>query len=206
MAQAMLVAIRPPHILPLIMSDRTHAIPPKALVPAKQAWRWRVTPNINIRPISSADNAAMAGIIRTVSAEYQLTPEKGYSVADASLDQLAEVYAPAGAIYLVIEQQSHIMGGCGIAPLAGVADTCELQKMYFMPQIRGHGLASAIAKLCMNFARDYGYQQIYLETTHLLPEALRLYYHLGFRQLPQHLGNTGHCVCEIPMLKPLQAG
>lgn len=187
------------------MPDRTHAIPPKTLVPAKQAWRWRITPDINIRPITTADNAAMAAIIRAVSAEYDLTPEKGYSVADAAVDQLAQTYAADGAIYLVIEQQGELMGGCGIAPLAGVDATCELQKMYFLPQIRGLGLASAIAKLCMNFARDCGYQQIYLETTQLLPEALRLYFHLGFRQLPQHLGNTGHCVCEIPMLKPLIA-
>ncbi len=188
------------------MFDRTHAIPPKTLVPAKQAWRWRVTPSINIRPISGKDNAAMAAVIRAVSAEYELTPEKGYSVADASLDQLAEVYAAEGSIYLVIELHGTVVGGCGVAPLAGVDATCELQKMYFLPQIRGLGLASAIAKLCMNFASDYGYQQIYLETTQLLPEALQLYFHLGFRQLPQHLGNTGHSVCEIPMLKPLLAG
>lgn len=186
------------------MPDRSHVQPPLDLVPAKQAWRWRITPNINIRPITPADNAAVAALIRAVSAEYELTPEKGYSVADATLDQLAEVYAPEGYIYLVIEMDGQLLGGCGIGALADSRDICELQKMYFLPKARGRGLASAIATLCMNFARDYGYQQIYLETTAILPEALRLYQRLGFTELPQHLGNTGHTVCEIPMLKSLQ--
>ncbi|WP_228729933.1 GNAT family N-acetyltransferase [Shewanella avicenniae] len=188
---------------PLAMTDRSHAKPPQGLIPAKQSWRWRVTPNINIRPIKAEDNAAVAQLIRTVSAEYELTPEKGYSVGDATLDHIATVYAPEGHLYLVIEADGEIVGGCGIGALAGNNDICELQKMYFLPSIRGRGLASAIAQLCMNFARDFGYQQIYLETTEILPEALRLYYHLGFRRLPQHLGNTGHTVCEIPMLKAL---
>ena len=186
------------------MPERTYAAPPVTLIPAKQAWRWRVSPTINIRPINAADDAAVAAVIRAVSAEYELTPEKGYSVADATLDHLSEVYAADGHIYLVIEANGQILGGCGIGALAGDNNTCELQKMYFLPTIRGRGLATAIAQLCMNFARDYGYQQIYLETTALLPEALRLYQSLGFSVLPQHLGNTGHTVCEIPMLKSLQ--
>ncbi|KFZ37412.1 acetyltransferase [Shewanella mangrovi] len=152
-----------------------------------------------IRPMTTADNAAVAQLIRAVSAEYELTADKGYSVADPTLDNLAAVYAPERHIYLVVEKEGHIVGGCGIGALQGFDDTCELQKMYFLPEIRGRGLANAISKLCMNFASRCGYDKIYLETTYLLPEALRLYRHLGFRELPQHLGNTGHNACEIPM-------
>ncbi|MGL4222438.1 MAG: GNAT family N-acetyltransferase, partial [Shewanella sp.] len=92
----------------------------------------------------------------------------------------------------------------GIAPLANNAGICELQKMYFMPEIRGKGLAKRLALLALDFARQTGYQSCYLETTAILKEALKLYEHLGFYPLSAPLGNTGHDACEIPMLLPLQ--
>ncbi|OSC43856.1 GNAT family N-acetyltransferase, partial [Klebsiella pneumoniae] len=41
-----------------------------------------------LRRITAADNAAIARVIRQVSAEYGLTADKGYTVADPNLDEL----------------------------------------------------------------------------------------------------------------------
>lgn len=157
-----------------------------------------------IRAASAADDAAIAQVIRDVSAEYGLTADKGYSVADPTLDCLSQIYSQAGAQYWVVEYEGTIVGGAGIAPLANNAGICELQKMYFMPEIRGKGLAKRLALLALDFARQTGYQSCYLETTAILKEALKLYEHLGFSPLSAPLGNTGHDACEIPMLLPLQ--
>ena len=43
-----------------------------------------------IRPITAADNPHIAAVIRAVSAEYGLTADKGYGVADPNLDRLHE--------------------------------------------------------------------------------------------------------------------
>ncbi|MDF2156046.1 bifunctional helix-turn-helix transcriptional regulator/GNAT family N-acetyltransferase [Vibrio sp. CAU 1672] len=156
-----------------------------------------------LRPLSKADNPQVAEVIRRVSAEYGLTADKGYGVADPTLDDMYSVYDQQGAAYWVIEYQGEIVGGGGFAPLAGEPDVCELQKMYFLPQTRGHGLAKRIVALSLQLAKQLGYQQCYLETTECLKEAIGLYEKLGFEHLAAPLGQTGHDACEVVMLKAL---
>lgn len=79
-------------------------------------------------------------VIRQVSAEYGLTADKGYTVADPNLDELYELYSQPGSAYWVVEQEGEVVGGGGVAPLAcSEPDICELQKMYFMTSARGQG-------------------------------------------------------------------
>jgi len=156
-----------------------------------------------IRKLKPSDNAAIAKVIREVSAEYGLTEDKGFSVADPTLDSLYQVYQAENSCYWVIEKSGEVLGGAGIAPLQGEQGICELQKMYFLPNVRGKGLAKRLTQLCFDFASQQGFTGCYLETTDNLKEAISLYQKLGFRQLPHAMGNTGHCDCEVRMLKQL---
>ncbi|MFV8439354.1 bifunctional helix-turn-helix transcriptional regulator/GNAT family N-acetyltransferase [Vibrio owensii] len=156
-----------------------------------------------LRPLTKADNSQVADVIRKVSAEYGLTADKGYGVADPTLDDMYSVYDQQGAAYWVVEYQGEIVGGGGLAPLTGEPNVCELQKMYFLPQTRGHGLAKRIVALSLQLAKQFGYQQCYLETTECLREAVGLYEKLGFEHLDAPLGQTGHDACEVVMLKTL---
>ncbi len=156
-----------------------------------------------LRRLEPADNAAIAAVIRKVSAEYGLTADKGFSVADPTLDTLSENYKARNAAYWVIEQNGKILGGGGVAPLAGEAGVCELQKMYFRPELRGRGFARRLAAKAMKFAREQGFTACYLETTACLKEAIRLYESIGFEHLDGPLGDTGHTDCEVAMLKKL---
>ncbi|GAB3528293.1 bifunctional helix-turn-helix transcriptional regulator/GNAT family N-acetyltransferase [Photobacterium alginatilyticum] len=154
-----------------------------------------------IRQLNPLDNAAVAAVIRRVSAEYGLTADKGYGVADPTLDTMSEVYQHDGSRYWVIEHNNRILGGGGVAPLAGEENICELQKMYFLPELRGRGLARKLAVTALRFAREQGYQGCYLETTANLTEAIALYQSLGFVSISHPMGNTGHDACEVRMLK-----
>ncbi|ECC1664007.1 GNAT family N-acetyltransferase [Salmonella enterica subsp. diarizonae] len=157
-----------------------------------------------LRRISVDDNAAIARVIRQVSAEYGLTADKGYTVADPNLDELHQVYSQPGAAYWVIEQNGSIVGGGGVAPLScSEPDICELQKMYFLPVIRGQGLAKKLALIALDHAREQGFKRCYLETTAFLREAIALYERLGFEHISEPLGCTGHVDCEVRMLKVL---
>ncbi len=160
-----------------------------------------------IRPIRATDNGQIAAVIRAVSAEYGLTADKGYGVADPNLDRLHETYQGAQSRYWVIEgPDGTILGGGGIAPLAGEeGQVCELQKMYFMPSLRGLGLGRRLVLQALDEARALGYQRCYLETTAVLREATALYESLGFEHLPGPLGCTGHDACEICMVLTLGA-
>ena len=128
-----------------------------------------------IRPITPADNPRIAAVVRAVSAEYGLTADKGYGVADPNLDFLHETYQGERSRYWVIEgPDGTILGGGGIAPLAGSPDVCELQKMYFLPALRGLGLGRRLVLQALAEARALGYQRCYLETTAVLREATAL--------------------------------
>lgn len=155
-----------------------------------------------IRLLTPADDEKMADIIRVVSAEYGLSEAKGYGVADLSKITLTDVYLSDKACYWVICSHGKVLGGGGIAPLSGSDDgkICELQKMYFLPELRGKGLAKRLTIQALNFARSQGYCQCYLETTACLKEAIDLYLSVGFEHIPASMGNTGHDACELPML------
>lgn len=160
--------------------------------------------SVTLRRITAGDNAAIASVIRRVSAEYGLTADKGYTVADPNLDELYQLYSQPGHAYWVIEQDGIVVGGGGVAPLScSDADICELQKMYFLSSVRGQGLAKKLALLALDHARAQGFTRCYLETTEFLKEAIGLYEHLGFEHISEPLGCTGHVDCEVRMLKTL---
>ncbi|MDN0115263.1 GNAT family N-acetyltransferase [Yersinia intermedia] len=157
-----------------------------------------------VRLITVADNLAIANVIRDVSAEFGLTADKGYTVSDPNLDHLFELYSQPRSAYWVIEVDGNIAGGGGVAPLSGgEADLCELQKMYFLPILRGKGLAKQLALQALAFARQQGFGRCYLETTASLTSAIGLYEKLGFEHIDCSMGNTGHVDCEVTMLKKL---
>lgn len=96
------------------------------------------------------------------------------------------------------------MVGGGIAPLACSApDICELQKTYFLPQVRRLGLARRLVLRAMDYARLQGFRRCYLETTGSLTRAIKLYESLGFERIDNAMGCTGHVDCEVRMLKML---
>lgn len=159
---------------------------------------------LQVRLIREEDNAAIASVIRQVSAEFGLTADKGYTVSDPNLDCLYQLYSQPRSAYWVIELNDVIAGGGGVAPLAGAEEgVCELQKMYFLPVLRGQGLAKQLAIKAMEFGREQNFSQCYLETTASLTQAIALYERLGFEHIASAMGNTGHVDCEVTMLKAL---
>ncbi|VEB95309.1 Predicted acetyltransferase [Cedecea lapagei] len=159
---------------------------------------------LQLRRITAEDNSAIARVIRQVSAEYGLTADKGYTVADPNLDELFQLYSQPGHAYWVVEIDGEVVGGGGVAPLScSEPDICELQKMYFLPVVRGKGLAKKLALQALEHARSQGFKRCYLETTAFLKEAIALYEHLGFEHISEALGCTGHVDCEVRMIKAL---
>nr|PMI52497.1 GNAT family N-acetyltransferase [Vibrio splendidus]PMI75513.1 GNAT family N-acetyltransferase [Vibrio splendidus] len=156
-----------------------------------------------VRPLQQQDNTVVANVIRQVSYENGLTEDKGYGVADPTLEDMFSVYNNERSQYWVIELDGKVVGGGGFAPLAGMLEVCELQKMYFLPETRGKGLAKRLVNMSMEKAKELGYQHMYLETTECLNAAVKLYEKLGFEHLDSAWGETGHDACEVVMAKTL---
>ncbi|PUZ22657.1 GNAT family N-acetyltransferase [Chitinophaga parva] len=155
---------------------------------------------IKIRSIAPGDNAALAHIVRAALREHNMA-KPGTVYTDESTDHLYELYQAPRAAYFVAEENGEILGGAGIGALEG--DVCELQKMYLAPAARGKGLGKKLILQSLAFAKANGYTQCYLETSPELAQAVKVYAHLGFRDLPGPLGNTGHFGCDRWMIRDL---
>lgn len=156
-----------------------------------------------IREIQQKDNKQIATVIRNVFHELD-APKVGTAYADPILDTLFEVYQERRTKYYVVEKDGKVVGGCGIAPLENEdASVCELQKMYFAPEIRGTGYAEQIIQNCLEFAKEVGFKQCYLETLSFMTTAQKLYKRIGFENIDGPMGNTGHNSCQVWMIKKL---
>lgn len=156
-----------------------------------------------IRPIEARDDTAIAGIIRRVMPEFG-AGGPGFAILDPEVDEMSAAYAAPGHRYFVVELDGRVAGGGGIAPLAGGdRGTCELRKMYFLPELRGRGAGRALMDHCLGFAREAGFTRCYLETLTGMDAAERLYRKSGFAEIAGPMGATGHFGCNRFYLRAL---
>ena len=158
---------------------------------------------IQIRSIQASDNPDLAMIIRNTLTEFGAA-NPGTVFFDPTTDALFELFQTPKAAYFVAESNGKILGGGGIYPTEGLPEgTCELVKMYLLPEARGIGLGRTLIEKCLETAREKGFQQVYLETLDELHLALKIYAKFGFEYLPAPLGDTKHFGCGLWMLKKL---
>jgi len=156
-----------------------------------------------IREITPDDNEQMATVVREVIVEMG-APKVGTAYEDKALDNLHQTYQKNKAIYYVITDKDKVVGGGGIAPLDNFdGNTCELQKMYFLSEIRGKGLGSELINRCLEKAKEFGFDECYLETMPYMTAAQKLYKKNGFTTITEPMGNTAHYSCDVWMIKKL---
>jgi putative acetyltransferase len=157
---------------------------------------------LHVRPIRPHDDGAVAEIIRTVMTSFGASGP-GFAIHDPEVSAMSAAYDAPGHAYFVLEtsaapaEPARVVGGGGVAPLRGTDDaTCELRKMYFLPEARGRGAGRALLERCLERARELGYRRCYLETLTGMDAAQALYAKLGFEPLRAARGATGHHGCN----------
>ena len=157
-----------------------------------------------IRQICKKDNLSLSEVIRKVLIEIGV-PKKGTAFSDLEVDFMFEAYNKKRSIYYVVENDGKIYGGAGISHLNEADyDICELQKMYFLPSIRGKGLGNQMIQKCLDFALDNKFKYCYIETLPYMKAAQKLYLKKGFSYIEGPIGNTGHTSCNVWLLKKLK--
>ncbi|WP_067146093.1 GNAT family N-acetyltransferase [Pseudotamlana agarivorans] len=156
-----------------------------------------------IREIEAKDNAQIEGVIRACFYEFNI-PLEGTAYTDPETSHMFEAYQNEDDVYFVLDFKGEILGGCGLKPLVNhESEICEIQKMYFSPQVRGKGFGHLLLQKCISAAKELGYKKCYLESAPQLKAAIHLYEENGFVHLDAALGNTGHHACGIWMIKEL---
>ena len=158
---------------------------------------------VTIRDLRKEDNPALAKVVKDTLAEFGANhPNTVYY--DPTTDTLFEVFQTPQSKYFLAEINNKIVGGGGIYPTDGLPpDTCELVKMYLLPEARGLGLGRTLIEKCIEAAAENGFKKIYLETMPELKQALSVYEKFGFEFLKGPMGNSGHTGCSLWMLKQL---
>ena len=156
-----------------------------------------------IREIKPTENKEVAKIIRSVILEMG-APKVGTAYEDKATDNMFETYQKEKSSYFVLEHNNTIVGGAGIAQLDNYdGNVCELQKMYFLPIARGKGLGSKLITICLEKAKELGFETCYLETLPYMKAAVKLYNKYGFKNLDKPMGNTCHYNCNVWMIKEI---
>ena len=155
--------------------------------------------------IQKSDNQAIAKIIRDTLAEFGAN-HPGTVYFDSATDTLFEVFQKPKSVYYIAENEDgKIVGGGGIFPTEGLPhDTCELVKMYLLPEARGIGLGKLIIEKCLQTAKENGFGRVYLESMPELKQAVKVYEKFGFTYLCSPMGNSGHFGCDLHMIKNLE--
>jgi putative acetyltransferase len=156
-----------------------------------------------VRPIEKNDNLKLAEIIRNTLEEFGAN-HPGTVYYDATTDDLFELFKQPKSKYWVVENENGLLGGGGIFPTKGLpANTCELVKLYLLPEARGLGIGKEIINKCHKQALEWGFTKIYLETMPELSIAVPLYEKMGYQYLDGPLGESGHFGCAIQMIHTL---
>lgn len=156
-----------------------------------------------IEPIRREHDDDVCHIIKSVGAEFGAIGE-GFGPSDPEVEAMSQYYTDdAKSLYLVAILDGKIVGGCGLAPFNQTSQTCELKKLFLLPESRGLGLGKDLTLRCLAFAKQQGFEQCYLDTLSSMVSAIQLYQKLGFNHLDQPMAGTEHSRCNVWMLKRL---
>ena len=156
---------------------------------------------IHLRKIAPEDNHQIASIIRSCLEEFNAN-KCGTVYFDETTDHLYELFQTPKSIYFIAEVDGKLVGGGGIFPSKGLpSDTCELVKMYLLPEARGTGLGASIINKSIEFAQQQEFKRIYLESMPELKRAISVYEKFGFEYIHEAIGETGHHGCDVWMTK-----
>jgi putative acetyltransferase len=152
-----------------------------------------------IRTATNQDKDRITALLFGVLSEFGLQPNP--ESTDADLNDIEKNYLAAGGSFELLEdREGNLLGMVGLCPLD--EETCELRKMYFVPQVRGLGLGKLILERTINHARQSGFRKITLETAGVLKGAIHLYLSFGFMPVEsEHLAARCDQAYELNLQK-----
>lgn len=152
---------------------------------------------IYIRPIKSSDDLSLKHLVQESLQTYHLDIP-GTAYYDPELEKLSQYYATSTyrQYFVVSNEQQEVLGGTGIAEYDSQSQTAELQKLYLKPSAQGHHLSYELLDTAIRFAKQAGYQQVYLETHHNLKTAIHIYQKYGFLELSRPLNKGEHSAMD----------
>ena len=123
-----------------------------------------------------------------------------FKLTDTCFSQCGKVFEPDGrhSFYKDIVQ-NFVQFWClfdtdvmiGTVGLKRISDKdCELKALYLEQKYHGRGLGRRLAQTAIDFARENGFEQMYLDCMSTSVSAVRLYERLGFHKCEKYNKNN----------------
>ncbi|XP_004696486.1 N-acetyltransferase 8 isoform X2 [Echinops telfairi] len=110
----------------------------------------------------------------------------GVITLNTDMSDITQTYfSERGSCFWVVECEGQVVGMVGCLPAEESAlhrKRLQLLHLFVALEHRGQGMAKALTRTVLQFARDQGYQEVALSTSRLQPSALGLYQGLGFQE------------------------
>eukprot|EP00071_Canis_lupus_P010886 XP_005630617.1 N-acetyltransferase 8 isoform X2 [Canis lupus familiaris] len=106
-----------------------------------------------------------------------------------------------GSCFWVAEAAGQVVGMVGVLPAADCPLRREQLQLFHLcvaSECRGQGVAKALLRTVLQFARDQGYSQVVLHTTMLQRSAVALYQRMGFQKTGQFFPSLNWRLFAIP--------
>ncbi|XP_006775331.1 PREDICTED: putative N-acetyltransferase 8B [Myotis davidii] len=106
-----------------------------------------------------------------------------------------------GSCFWVAECEGQVVGTVGALPVGESTLRKEQVELFHLSvawEHRGQGIAKALVRTVLQFARDQGYREVVLSTSMLQYSALALYQRLGFRKTGQHFFTKSWELIVVP--------
>ena len=114
--------------------------------------------------------------------------------------KFAEEYFGDGAGVWLAEEGGRVVGCIALRKLAGRKGCGEIKRLYVRPEFRGNGAADLLLQTLEEYAKEFGYEWLYLDTAADMKAAARFYEKKGFERCERYNENPQ---AAIFMRKPI---
>jgi GNAT superfamily N-acetyltransferase len=110
-------------------------------------------------------------------------------VARDAKEDFERIYFGDGAGVWLATISNTVVGCVALRSLSKFSDSAEVKRLYVRPQHRGLGIAAALYQCLEKYARERGYEWLYLDTTDDMVAAQRFYAALGYELTTRYNDN-----------------
>ncbi|XP_019479078.1 PREDICTED: putative N-acetyltransferase 8B [Hipposideros armiger] len=152
--------------------------------------------------------ALMAGLTLLAALRYFVKYPWTQFLVDALHTDMSDItksyMSERGSCFWVAESEGQVVGTVGALSIEDPS-LCkkQLQLLHLSVALesRGEGIAKALVRTVLQFARDQGYSEVVLSTSTIQHSALAVYQHLGFQKTHQYFHSKMWALMSIPMIQ-----
>ena len=93
---------------------------------------------------------------------------------------------PKGELFLARDQTGKAVGCAGLRPFDSAGISCEMKRLYVLPEAQGLGIGKALISRVFDTATALGYHDIRWDSLERMKSAIKLYNAIGCHEIPAY--------------------